>query len=66
MKVPTRNLGCSLKAREVIINHGYKPEEYFSNGKRVLAIVNTRSGARILNMPNERSFDDICKRLGWM
>lgn len=66
MKVPTRNLGCSLKAQQAIINHGYKAEEYFSNGKRVLAIVNKRTGSRIVNSDTEKSFDDICRRLGWL
>ena len=66
MKIDTKVIGCSLKARQVILNHGYKPEEYMSNGKRVFVIVNTRTGDRIQNNINEKSFDDICKRLGWM
>ena len=66
MKVPTKSIGCDMKAYQVIVNHGYKPEEYFTNGKRVLVLVNTRTGERITNRPNENSFEDICKRLRWM
>ena len=66
MKVMTKVIGCSNEARQAIINHGYKPEEYYSNGRRVFVVVNTRTGARISSLPEEKSFDDLCKRLKWM
>lgn len=66
MKITTRPSRCSWRAQQAITNHGYKPEEYMSNGKRVLAVVNTRTGARITSTDNERTFDDLCKRLHWL
>ena len=66
MKVPTKSIGCDMKVYQVIANRGYKPEEYFSNGKRVFVLVNTRTGSRITSLPEERSFEDMCKRLKWM
>jgi hypothetical protein len=55
-----------LQAQQAIINHGCKAEEYMSNGKRVFAIVNSRTGSRIINTSEEKSFDDMCKRLKWL
>ena len=66
MKITTKAMGCSLQAQQAIINHGCKAEEYMSNGKRVFAIVNSRTGSRIINTSEEKSFDDMCKRLKWM
>jgi CRISPR/Cas system-associated endonuclease/helicase Cas3 len=66
MKVTTKVKGCSIQAQQAIMNKGYKPEEYISNGRRVFVVVNTRNGARISSLPTEKSFDDLCKRLGWL
>ena len=65
MKVPTKPIGCSLEAQTIIMNHSCKPEEYYTGDRRVLCIVNTRNGNRIYNTEKEKSFDDMCKRLGW-
>ena len=66
MKIMTKVRGCSAAATQAIINHGCKAEEYISGGKRIFVIVNTRNGSRITSLPEEKSFDDMCRRLRWM
>ena len=66
MKIMTKISGCSQQALQAITNHGYKTEEYISNGKRVFVLVNTRTGSRIINNPEEKSFEDMCRRLKWL
>jgi hypothetical protein len=66
MKVKINLKGCSIPAQQAIYNRGYKYEEYMNGDKRVLALVNMRTGDRIINYPNEKTFEDMCKRLNWL
>ena len=57
---------CNNETEQIIYNRGYKKEEYIQNNKRIMVLVNRKSGDRIYALDNELCFEDMIKRLKWI